>query len=77
MYIKKKNIFNVFELAEKCQITCKVPYMGKQIDIISNNKIMNVFFSTKDRKQNPKMHANHLIWGKEMTLPETRFFIII
>ncbi len=23
------------------------------------------------------MHANHLIWGKEMTLQETRFFLLL
>ncbi len=40
-----------------------------------NHEFFFIFFH-KVRKQNPKMHANHLIWGKEMTLPETRFFII-
>ncbi len=73
---KKWNIFSVFELVEKCQITCKVPYIGETKDIISNNKIMSFFFH-KVRKQNPNRHANHLISGKEVTLPETRFFIII
>ncbi len=32
------------------------------------------FFFHKVRKQNPKRHANHLIWGKEMILTETHFF---
>ncbi len=49
---------------------------GKTEQHLQNHEFFFNFFH-KVKKQNPKMHANHFIWGKEITLPETCFLLLL